>query len=408
MAQAQAQTQAQTPSLELHVWGPAFGLDSIDPECLAAIAYFRSTVSSGSWTLIASNDASVSPNHVLPALLHKGTWISGYSNIVDYLTQHVDHDTGDDLIPLQAADALAYASYLTTRGQGLLAVSLYASPSAWAEITRPAYSSLLPFPLTWTVPPALRSAAIEKAEQLGMGYLAADVDTDASSSPGLAETTSTGFLRLRQRLGPAATMHPEQTAAIRFQQLAHDFYSTLDQFRGDKRFFLGNEGPPTPVDFLAYGYLSLMRVETPHPILSTVLEKHFGRLSDFLGVMDSDKARQDLPWQKPPPRGVLGLLGNFSDGAVESVPGVGESWKRWRRGGVRGIDGDEAKNLSQAVVAVGGAVVALAALGATVLFQRLPSLGASTHRFEPPREEKSGLRQFGEIGAMLDGLPVWE
>ncbi|KAI5922057.1 outer mitochondrial membrane transport complex protein-domain-containing protein [Camillea tinctor] len=396
------------PALELHVWGPAFGLDSIDPECLAAIAYFRSMIPSGDWTLIASNDASVNPNHVLPALLHQSTWTFGYSNIVDYVRQHVDHDTGDDLIPLQAADSLAYASYLTTRGQGLLAVSLYASPSAWAEITRPAYSSLLPFPLTWTVPPALRSTAVEKAEQLGMGYLAAEVDTDGSPSPGLAETTSTGFLRLRQRLGPAATMHPEQTAAIRFQQLAQDFYSTLDQFRGDKKYFLRDEGPPTSVDFLAYAYLSLMRVETPHPILKTALEKHFDRLSEFIGVMDLDKEREDLPWQQPPPRGALGLLGNFSDGVVESIPGVGESWKRWRRGGVKDIDGNDTKDFTHAIVTAGGAVISLAALGATALFRSLPPIGASIHRFEPPKVEETGLRQFGEIGAMLDGLPVWQ
>ncbi|KAI1502932.1 outer mitochondrial membrane transport complex protein-domain-containing protein [Biscogniauxia marginata] len=395
-------------ALELHVWGPALGRDSIDPECLAAIAYFRSVVPSGDWALVASNNTSVSPNHILPALFHKGTWASGYSDIVRYLKKHVDHGTDDDLIPLQAADSLAYASYLTTRGQGLLAISLYASPRAWAEITRPAYSSLLPFPLTWTIPPALRAAAIEKAEHLGMGYLAVELDTDGSSAPGLAETTSTGFLRLRERLGPAATMQPEQTAAIRLQQLARDFYSTLDQFRGEKRFFLGDERP-TSVDFLAYGYLSLLRVDTPHPILKTVLEKQFGRLSEFLGIMDTCAARQESPWQQAPPRGVLNLLGNFSDGVIESVPGVGGSWKRWRRGGgVRSAGDDEVREPAQMALAVGGAIAGLATLGAAALFRGLPSFGASTHRFEPSRGDKPGLRQFGEIGALLDGLPVWE
>jgi sorting and assembly machinery component 37 len=47
--------------LELHVWGPAFGLPSIDAECLAAIAYLRHCLGDGEWVLVASSDTSVSP-----------------------------------------------------------------------------------------------------------------------------------------------------------------------------------------------------------------------------------------------------------------------------------------------------------------------------------------------------------
>lgn len=42
--------------LELHVWGPAFGLPSIDPACLAAVAYAAQTVPRKHWVLIASNE----------------------------------------------------------------------------------------------------------------------------------------------------------------------------------------------------------------------------------------------------------------------------------------------------------------------------------------------------------------
>jgi hypothetical protein len=50
--------------LELHIWGPAFGLPSIDPECLAVVSYLGHTVPQGDWTLIASNDATVSPDRM--------------------------------------------------------------------------------------------------------------------------------------------------------------------------------------------------------------------------------------------------------------------------------------------------------------------------------------------------------
>jgi hypothetical protein len=49
-------------AFELHIWGPAFGLDSIDAECLAAIACFRHILPSEAWSLITSNDTSVSPD----------------------------------------------------------------------------------------------------------------------------------------------------------------------------------------------------------------------------------------------------------------------------------------------------------------------------------------------------------
>ncbi|KAI1077669.1 outer mitochondrial membrane transport complex protein-domain-containing protein [Whalleya microplaca] len=407
-------------ALRLHVWGPAFGLDSIDPECIAAIACFDHVVSSGDWTLIASNDAAVSPDHVLPALNHRGTWTSGYTNIVSYLAKHGILQIDDDLTPLQRADYLACSSYLTTRGAGLVAMSLYVSPSAWADVTRPAYSTLLPFPLTWTVPPAIRAAAVQKAEHLGIGHLAAEVDAgEASSSSATtpAETTSTGFLRLRERLGPTRALHPEHVAAIRFQHFAEDFYSVLDELRGGKTFFLGGE-EPSSLDFLVWGYLQLMRVRTPHPILGPVLNRKFKRLVNFLKEMYAYKPEKgDLPWQAPAPRTTLGLLSHFAEGSLESMPGVGDSWRRWRGGGsgvgVKGTgdadDDDDVRDPTHMALAAGGAVVSLASLGAVALFRALSPFGASTHRFEPaPRDrgEKSGLSQFGELGAMLNSLPI--
>lgn len=46
---------------ELHVWGPAFGLPSIDAECIAAIAHFNRVVPQGQWSLVANYDTSISP-----------------------------------------------------------------------------------------------------------------------------------------------------------------------------------------------------------------------------------------------------------------------------------------------------------------------------------------------------------
>ncbi|KAI0474015.1 outer mitochondrial membrane transport complex protein-domain-containing protein [Xylariaceae sp. FL0804] len=378
--------------MELHVWGPALGCHSIDPECLAAITLFRSVLPADSWTLIASNDASVSPDCI---------WTSGYMPITSYLRENVTRVDGD-LAQERRADLLAYASYLTVRGSGLLSLSLYASHSAWVEVTRPAYSSLLPFPLTWTLPPAIRAAALEKAEQMSMGYMATEVDWEPAKEP--VETTSTGFMKLRHG-APGTLVPPELVGGIRLKQMAADFYSALLGLQRDKKFLHQNQDSKglTSLDCLAYGYLSLLRVDTPHPVLKDVLEEKYGSLVRFLDAVDAGPSggTDDLPWQEPPPRGAVALMGSFADGLLESAPGgFGDSWRRWRRGG------EHAQDTTQKTLAVGGAAaVGLAAAGAAVLFRSLLPFGATTHRFEPPSGGRPGLHQFGEIGSILGSLP---
>lgn len=346
----------------------------------------------------------------MPALFHHDTWISGYSNILSYLIVHVTPYArpfaDKDLTPPQEADLLAYSSYLNTRGSGLVALSLYASPNAWVELTRPAYSALLPFPLTWTIPTAIRATAIDKAESLGMGYLAAEAEADEAAATGSgAETTPTGFLRLRQQLGPRKSMQPEQTAAIRFQQLADDFFITLDDLRSSRKYLLGTPSPSS-LDFLAYGYLALMKVQTPYPILARTLMSNNRPSIQFLQMMEAALQGSALPRQASRPRGLPGTMSIFADGAIESIAGVGESWRRWRHGGIKSDQEGNIQNPTQILLVVGGAVASLAAVGAAVLFHWLTPFGEITHRFEAPKEDEDIYRS-GEIGALLDALPVF-
>ncbi|KAK8103797.1 uncharacterized protein PG998_010830 [Apiospora kogelbergensis] len=400
--------------MELHVWGEAFGLPSIDPECLAAISYLGYVVPQNEWSLIASNDVSVSPDYVLPALHHNGAWISGYLNIVRYLASDISPTPADgDLTEAQRADALAYASYLSSRGSALLSFLLYVSPSAWTELTRPAYSSLLRFPLTWTVPLKLRSAAIAKTEHLGLDHLAADIDPEdgSSESKTTAPVTATGFLRLPARPSVSDSMQPEQAAAIRLQSLLEDFFLTLAELRGNKTYFFGDE-KPTALDFLAFGYLRLLRVRTPHPFVERCMTRnHAGsRLIKFLDTMQKgviqwkeDKIQDTLPWTTPVAQSVVAVTSRFVSNATEHVPGVGDSWKSWRGDGVK--EPGSMRDPAQVLFAVGAAVAGLAAVGSAVVFKALSPFGNATHRWEAP---KGGLYQFGDIGAIFNGLPGFD
>lgn len=52
-------------TLELHVWGPAFGLPSIDAECLATVTYFAQTLSAADYLLVQSSPSAVPPRKLI-------------------------------------------------------------------------------------------------------------------------------------------------------------------------------------------------------------------------------------------------------------------------------------------------------------------------------------------------------
>lgn len=115
--------------LELHIWGPAFSLPSIDPQCLATIAYFSAVVPRDAWVLVASSDVSVSRTSMLlvrgylekllttlgfadelPAVKDGSRWVSKFRNIVNYLREYSNGqwDLDAHLSGLEKADNIAY------------------------------------------------------------------------------------------------------------------------------------------------------------------------------------------------------------------------------------------------------------------------------------------------------------
>ncbi|KAL9125003.1 MAG: hypothetical protein Q9217_005738 [Psora testacea] len=81
--------------LQLHIWGPAFTLPSIDPQCLAAVTYVAQTVPHGQWVLVASSDEGLSRERELPALCDEQTTVAGFDNIVSYLCGQAEADWKD-------------------------------------------------------------------------------------------------------------------------------------------------------------------------------------------------------------------------------------------------------------------------------------------------------------------------
>jgi hypothetical protein len=113
--------------LELHVWGPAFGLASIEPECIATIAYCRRVIPEGQWALVAAHNPTVGTtgtgtcyhdkatidsriSEILPILFDDGVaTASGFEDIVAYLRNYptVTNDLDAGLSSAQQIDRTA-------------------------------------------------------------------------------------------------------------------------------------------------------------------------------------------------------------------------------------------------------------------------------------------------------------
>ncbi|KAJ6788640.1 hypothetical protein PWT90_10793 [Aphanocladium album] len=415
--------------LELHVWGAVFGVPSIDPECIAAVTYLHNAIQDQSeWRIIPSNDASVSPSitndsadpslpartDLLPALNHDGVWTSGYRAIVRYLIAKslaVDLDAG--LTAKQRADVAAFSAYLGVHASALLDLSLYVSAANWSATTRPAYSSLLSFPLTWTVPPLIRADAIQRVEHLGL----AELDTDFDPHGGLHLTAGRDALpeTFRKHL-PGTSKHkntvkeemtPEQAVAIRLFSLTENCLGTLEgllsKAEREPRFFAGEE--LTSLDCLAFGYLALMlKAPVPRAFIKDWMAEHAARLTAFVDdlLANSVPSTGSTVWAAVPQRGYLSATGRVLDSVIRHTPVLGEHYA----GEVRRRCEEKTVGIDQRAVSLAASLLFTgAAFGYLAYWYRnLPPFGARSQTWRVYKAGGSRLSQFGELGSMLDSV----
>ncbi|BCS24151.1 glutathione S-transferase family protein [Aspergillus puulaauensis] len=304
--------------LELHVWGPAFSLPSIDAQCLATIAYFSLTVPKDSWVLVASSDPTVSPTQELPALKNGSTWVSRFRNIVDYLRQYSsgawDLDRG--LSVLNRADSVAFSSFVESHAQAFIDLSLYVTSQNYYNNTSPAYGAILQWPNQWILPPQLHTTAKTRTEPLGLSSLDLEATEEQRKRDHSADVAAgripQNFIRrpretVSNLLGKTTRKHQ-----FRLEALTGELFEPLEAMLDDKEYLLSGGGPSS-LDCLAVGYLSLALVpDLPLPWLRDSMQRKAPRLSQYVertrrelyGIVDvSDAfksgAGSSLPWQAP-------------------------------------------------------------------------------------------------------------
>ena len=358
----------------------------------------------------------------LPALYETGScaWSSGFTSITGRL-RDLGGDAWDldrDLDVAQRADSAAYASFLRSSAAPLVALSLYVSSANWASTTRPAYSNILPFPLTWTEPLSIRYRMCDTADHLGLSDLNVDDDGGraAQAQQGSATSDSTdGFLKVPERLRPLrrgvkAALSPEQTALFRLEAVANDCLAVLTDLKaasemegaGERFFFSSSSRGPTALDCLAFGYLALMLVpDVPRPWLKDLVRRRHESLALFVAatrdaVFGGDVA-SSLPWADPSSRGITAeqpwaLTRFVRDVVAASVP---RAWAV-RDAPSKSASASTACRGSSVLAALGSGAAVVGVLGSVLLYRHMPALGAALYRWEMPRR-----RAFGAAGALF-------
>ncbi|KAJ6079477.1 hypothetical protein N7467_009230 [Penicillium canescens] len=253
--------------LQLHVWGPAFSLPSIDAQCLAAIAYCSEVLPKDSWELIASSDPSVSPTGELPALQNGSTWVSRFRNIVDYLRQYsegawnLDENLGD----VEHADSVAFSSFIESRGQPLLDLSLYVTSQNYYNNTSPAYGALLQWPNQWILPPKLHGSAKSRTEYLGLSSLDLQAMEEQRKREHSAAVASgqipKNFIQQPRETVSKLLGRTAQHNQFRLEALTAEFFEPLEAMLARKSYLLPDQsGNPSSLDCIALGYLALALV----------------------------------------------------------------------------------------------------------------------------------------------------
>lgn len=316
---------------------------------------------------------------------------------------------------------------MTSTAPPLLALSLYVSSANWAGATRPAYSNILPFPLTWTEPLAQRHRMCAMAEHLGLSDLNIDDELDAARSSS-SDKDARGFFKIPERLRPRragvrAALSPEQTNLIRLEAAGRECLGVLAGLQSqhgkddETRCFLLGGDRPTSLDCLALGHLALMLApEVPRPWLRDLLRHRYDGLCALVdGVRDElfgGDVAASLPWRAEAANAPWRAT-RFARGVVAAA--VPENWVLGDERGAEGTNEEEEEENKKkekpravsaaaagrrsrgmvALVALGNSLAGLGVVGAVLLYRHLSPFGAALYQWEGHR------RRLGAAGALF-------
>lgn len=315
--------------LELHVYGPAFDLPSVDLECLAAIILLQCGYSNDQpWLLIPSSNPNVSPFGELPALKdHDGDiWVAGFRNIAKYLDERSSENRPEQLDLKRSDEALAdeeaYLAFLELRGLPILDLSLYVSSDNYTNVTRSVLSNVLSWPQSWYLPQQFRDAARKRSEHLGLSGLDVDAVREKElkkSNQGISAAIPKS-LQIPKKSVTSLLGSSAETARFRLEAVTADLFEPLDMLLEDH--FLGDEITANILYCYVLAMLLQMNVKDfPQPWLREALHK-YPRLVKWVEKHSKYHvgSTAHLPWKPASTRSWSAFGSDILNTIAESMP----------------------------------------------------------------------------------------
>ncbi|MCJ1405293.1 hypothetical protein MMC11_008520 [Xylographa trunciseda] len=351
-----------------------------------------------------------------------------------------------------------FSTFLGTQALPLLDLSLYVSSQNYATTTRPAYASLLGFPVSWVIPTKRRAAAKQRSVHLGLSALDLSISSHTENENDPSATASTLIpesLRKAKASVSSAIKVPETASRIRLQVLTENVldplasllsHVSLTNTAGNTEPYLLSPQQPSSLDCLTLGHLALFLVPSvPHPFLATSLKEKYPGLVRYVSrgiqqcygrAVNLDDARpgigpsniQDededvdlstynnmdigsgefkLPWRDAPPSSPLGNIEIVLREAIDGIPGLGPLLKsdpiQQSRSTEDSINNTTVMKLPTSLISTLLAVGAGAAvIGGAVLYAGgLGLSGGEESTYSRGSAKKTRLADMGEAGEVL-------
>lgn len=160
----------------------------------------------------------------------------------------------------------SFASFIESRGQSLVDLSLYVTSQNYYGNTSPAYGGLLQWPSQWILPPKLHGAAKARTEHLGLSSLDLQAMEDQRkrehSAAVAAGQIPKNFIQRPRDTVSSLLGRTAQQNHFRIEALTAEFFEPLEAMLGQKAYLLvaGEDDTPSSLDCIALGYLALALV----------------------------------------------------------------------------------------------------------------------------------------------------
>ena len=158
-------------TLQLQVFGPAFGEQDASPFCNKSMAML--TLANLDWQALPGSDSRKAPVGKLPVLLDGESVIHDSDSIRAYIEEHYSFDFDTGLTTMQRAQSRSLIRMVEEHLYFCLVYDRWVDDANWLELKATFFSDLAA-PLRWLVPELVRRQVVTDLKGQGMGRLDSD------------------------------------------------------------------------------------------------------------------------------------------------------------------------------------------------------------------------------------------